>query len=269
MKLIAPCKINLGLDILRRRPDGYHDIETVMMAVPHLADTLEIERADVITFRGEGIAVDCADDNNLCVRAARLMSERYGAGGVSIVLDKKVPFGAGLGGGSSDAAKTIVAINELYALGLSEDEMCDVAGALGSDTSFFVRSTPQLCTSRGEVMTPYDLSRLNGAWLAIVKPPFGVSTPQAYSGVVPRIPEIPLVQRLDADISSWRECLTNDFERTVFPQHPSLVQIKEQLYQSGAFYASMSGSGSAMFGLFAERPSLGFADDLFVSVGRL
>ena len=104
-------------------------------------------------------------------------------------------------------------------------------------------------------MTPYDLSRLNGAWLTIIKPSFGVSTPQAYSGVVPRIPEIPLVQRLDADISSWRECLTNDFERTVFPQHPSLIQIKEQLYQSGAFYASMSGSGSAMYGLYDHSPA--------------
>lgn len=269
MRVVAPCKINLGLDILRRRADGYHDIETVMMAVPHLADVLDIEPAQQTTFRGEGIAVDCSAEDNLCVRAARLMSEQYGAGGVAITLDKRVPFGAGLGGGSSDAASTIVAINNLYNLGLSEDDMCRVAAALGSDTSFFVRNTPQLCTSRGEVMEPYDLSRLNGAWLAIVKPPFGVSTPQAYAGVAPRIPEVPLVQRLDADMVLWRENLTNDFERTVFALHPSLAEIKQQLYTSGALYASMSGSGSAMFGLFAERPSLELDDNLFVSVGCL
>lgn len=270
MKLTAPCKINLGLDILRRRADGYHDIETVMMIVPDLADVLTIESASRTTFRGEGIAVDCSAEDNLCVRAARLMSERYGAGGVAITLEKRVPFGAGLGGGSSDAASVIVAINELYELGLSEDEMCDVAAVLGSDTSFFVRRTPQMCTSRGEVMAPFDLSRLSGMWVAIVKPPFGVSTPQAYAGVQPHLPAVPLAERLSADISTWRDTLTNDFERTVFALYPSLSHIKEQLYDAGAWYASMSGSGSAMFGLFENKPTqLPFADDMFVFVGRL
>ncbi|MBQ8863191.1 MAG: 4-(cytidine 5'-diphospho)-2-C-methyl-D-erythritol kinase [Rikenellaceae bacterium] len=269
MKLSAPCKINLGLDILRRRADGYHDIETVMCAVAGLADEISVEPSDVTQFRGEGLVVDCPDDKNLCVRAARLMQERYGAGNVAITLNKCVPFGVGLGGGSSDAAAVIVAINTIFGLGLSTREMCDVAAELGSDTSFFVLGTPQLCTSRGEVMTPFDLSRLSGRWIVIVKPPFGVSTPQAYAGVQPQVPATPLVERLSGDLSTWRESLTNDFERTVFALHPSLADIKAQLYNAGAFYASMSGSGSAMFGLFEHQPEIQFNDSLFIFEGRL
>ena len=147
--------------------------------------------------------------------------------------------------------------------------MCDVAAELGSDTSFFVLGTPQLCTSRGEVMTPFDLSRLSGRWIVIVKPPFGVSTPQAYAGVQPQVPATPLVERLSGDLSTWRESLTNDFERTVFALHPSLADIKAQLYNAGAFYASMSGSGSAMFGLFEHQPEIQFNDSLFIFEGRL
>jgi 4-diphosphocytidyl-2-C-methyl-D-erythritol kinase len=197
------------------------------------------------------------------------MSERYGAGGVAITLDKRVPFGAGLGGGSSDAATVIVAVNQIYNLGLSEGEMCAVAAELGSDTSFFVCGTPQLCTSRGEVMTPFELDVLQGKWIAIVKPPFGVSTPQAYAGVKPAIPTVPLAERLKADPSEWHKNITNDFESTVFAQFPSLAVIKQSLYDSGALYASMSGSGSAMFGLFDSEPKLEFAEDYFVFVGRV
>jgi hypothetical protein len=177
--------------------------------------------------------------------------------------------GAGLGGGSSDAATVIVAVNQIYNLGLSEGEMCAVAAELGSDTSFFVCGTPQLCTSRGEVMTPFELDILQGKWIAIVKPPFGVSTPQAYAGVKPAIPAVPLAERLKADPSEWHKNITNDFESTVFAQFPSLAVIKQSLYDSGALYASMSGSGSAMFGLFDSEPKLEFAEDYFVFVGRV
>lgn len=269
MKISAPCKINIGLDILRRRADGYHDIETIMCVVPELADELTIEPSSKTHFKGCGIAVDCPADNNLCVRAARLMQQRYGAGDVDITLDKRIPFGAGLGGGSSDAAAVIVAMNQLFKLGLTDDQMCSLAAELGSDTSFFVLGTPQLCTSRGEVMTPFDLTAVRGMWIVIVKPPFGVSTPQAYAGVQPRTPQTPLAQRVGTPPESWRKWVTNDFERTVFALHPSLAEIKNSLYDAGAIYASMSGSGSAMFGLFADRPSVAFSDELFVFVGRL
>ncbi len=270
MKISAPCKINLGLDILRRRDDGFHDIETVMCTVKGLADTLTIEPADTTQFQADGITIDCAAEDNLCVRAAKLMQQRYGAGNVAITLDKKVPFGAGLGGGSSDAAAVIVATNQLFDLGLTDQQMCALAAELGSDTSFFILGTPQLCTSRGEVMMPFDLDAISGMWIAIIKPSFGVSTPQAYAGVRPQVPTTPLAKRLSQDISTWREVITNDFERTVFAQHPSLAEIKQKLYDAGAIYASMSGSGSAMFGLFTERPTFNIeGDDLFVFVGQL
>jgi 4-diphosphocytidyl-2-C-methyl-D-erythritol kinase len=270
MKISAPCKINLGLDILRRRDDGFHDIETVMCTVKGLADTLTIEPADTTQFQADGITIDCAAEDNLCVRAAKLMQQRYRAGNVSITLDKKVPFGAGLGGGSSDAAAVIVATNQLFDLRLTDQQMCALAAELGSDTSFFVLGTPQLCTSRGEVMTPFNLDAVSGMWIAIIKPSFGVSTPQAYAGVRPQVPATPLSKRLSQDISTWREVITNDFERTVFALHPSLAEIKQKLYDAGAIYASMSGSGSAMFGLFTERPTFNIeGDDLFVFVGQL
>ena len=156
MILKANCKINLGLDILRRRADGFHDLETVMFPVAGLYDEVEAVRTDTpgVAFRAEGLAVDCAPEENICVKAFRLMQRRYGVDGVALRLDKRVPFGAGLGGGSSDGTAVLLAIDELFALGLSEAELIACAAELGSDTAFFVRNTPQLCTGRGEVMEP-------------------------------------------------------------------------------------------------------------------
>ena len=167
----ANCKINLGLFFTRKRDDGYHELETVMLPVCGLYDVVEVEHAegDDVVFSGTGIEVDCPAERNLCVRAARLMQERYGVGGISIRLDKRVPFGAGLGGGSSDATAVIVAINEVYNLGLDKPTLAGLAAELGSDTPFFVYNTPQLCTGRGEIMSPADVD-LSGLWLAVAKP---------------------------------------------------------------------------------------------------
>ena len=149
MILHANCKINLGLDILRRREDGFHDLETVMIPVSGLFDVVEVERVEgVSTFEQKGLVVDCDAESNLCMKALRLMQRLYGIGEAKITLDKRVPFGAGLGGGSSDATAVILALNELYALGLSEEQLIEVAAMIGSDTAFFVRNTPQLCTGR-------------------------------------------------------------------------------------------------------------------------
>ena len=236
MILKANCKINLGLDILRRRADGFHDLETVMFPVAGLYDEVEAVRTDTpgVAFRAEGLAVDCAPEENICMKAFRLMQRRYGVDGVALRLDKRVPFGAGLGGGSSDGTAVLLAVNELFALGLSEAELIACAAELGSDTAFFVRNTPQLCTGRGEVMEPYPLD-LSGMTLVIVKPDEGVSTREAYAGVRPRVPEIPLAERL----------------RHIFAARPAIRAAKERLLEAGAVYASMSGSGSAVFGLFA------------------
>lgn len=251
MILEANCKINIGLDVLRRRDDGYHELQTVMFPVRGLYDVVEVTRCDApgVTFRAEGLAVDCADEDNICLKAFRLMQRHYGVDGVAIRLDKRVPFGAGLGGGSADGTAVIVAIDELFALHLSESELIARAAELGSDTAFFVRNTPQLCEGRGEVMTPFAMD-LSGLTLVIVKPDEGVSTREAYAGVRPRVPEVPLAERLQRPIAEWQGLITNDFEPHIFAAHPAIRTAKESLLAAGACYAAMSGSGSAVYGLF-------------------
>lgn len=253
MILRANCKINLGLDVLRRRDDGYHDVVTAMFPVAGFYDEVEVTRTTArgVSFRAGGIAVDCAPDDNLCIRAFRLMQQRYDIDGVAIRLDKRVPFGAGLGGGSSDATAVLLALDELFGLRLPETELIACAAALGSDTAFFVRNIPQLCEGRGEVMSPLSLS-LSGLWIVIVKPSEGVSTREAYAGVVPHVPPVPLVERLRRPINEWQGLITNDFEPSVFAAHPAILDAKEELLAAGALYAAMSGSGSAVFGLFDD-----------------
>lgn len=251
MILDANCKINLGLDILRRREDGFHDLETVMFPVAGLRDEVEVVRTDRpgAEFLAEGIAVDCPAEQNICLKAYRLMNDRYGVAGVRIRLVKRVPFGAGLGGGSSDGTAVLLALDELFGLRLPEAELIDCAAALGSDTAFFVRNTPQFCTGRGEVMTPFGVD-LGGLTLVIVKPDEGVSTREAYAGVRPRIPEVPLRERLRRPVTEWQGVVTNDFEPHIFAAHPAIREARVRLLAAGALYASMSGSGSAVFGLF-------------------
>ena len=271
MILQANCKINLGLDILRRRADGYHDLETVMFPVAELCDEVEVLRTAVpgATFRAEGIAVDCTPEENICMKAFRLMQRRYGVEGIAIRLVKRIPFGAGLGGGSSDGTVVLRAIDTLFDLRLPEEELIACAAELGSDTAFFVRNTPQLCSGRGEVMAPFDL-HLQGLTLVVVKPAEGVSTREAYAGVYPRIPDRPLSERLRRPVSEWQGTVTNDFETSVFAAHPAIGSLKERLLQAGALYASMSGSGSAVFGLFeAEKPQIPLREGEFFHRERI
>ena len=254
MILRANCKINLGLDILRRRDDGFHDLETVMLPVKELYDVVELEPAQgesMLTTKG--IAIDCPMENNLCMKALRLMQRRYEIGEVHITLDKRVPFGAGLGSGSSDATAVILGVNEMFDLSLSEEQLIDLAAELGSDTAFFVRNTPQLCTSRGEVMQDIELD-LKGLYLVVAKPNDAVSTREAYSGVSPFVPQTTLAERLSAPICRWQENVKNDFEKHIFELHPAIAALKAKFIADGAVYASMSGSGSAVFGLFESVP---------------
>lgn len=268
MKLNANCKINLGLDILRRREDGFHDLETVMIPVTELYDVITVERADEVEFVQTGIVVDCPPEKNLCLRAYNLVRSRYDLPPVRITLDKRVPFGAGLGGGSSDASMVIRALNEEFKLEMSVREMVEMAAALGSDTAFFIENRVQLCTGRGEIMQPIDLD-LSGLWLVVIKPPFGVSTAEAYSGVRPVLPARSLAERLADDRSTWQEQIVNGFEPHIFTAHPRLAELKQTLLDSGALYAAMSGSGSALFGLYERKPSVEFAEDIFVHIQQL
>ena len=252
----ANCKINLGLDILRRREDGFHDLETVMVPVSELYDVVEVERVEGCSaFEQRGLVVDCDAEQNLCMKALRLVQRLYGIGEAKITLDKRVPFGAGLGGGSSDATAVILALNELYNLGLSEERLVEIAAMIGSDTAFFVRNTPQLCTGRGEKMEPIELP-LQGKYLVVAKPEEGVSTKEAYAGVKPAVPQVRLAEALQRPIGEWQGVVKNDFEPHIFESHPAIAELKKALLDAGAIYASMSGSGSAVFGIFDEEPKL-------------
>ena len=253
MRVEANCKINLGLDVLRRRDDGYHDIETVMYPLRGLYDVLEIEPsetsgAELVTL---GIEVDCPPEKNICLKAYELLRRSYGVGGVRITLDKRVPFGAGLGGGSSDGTAVILALNEMFSLGMDEAALIEAAAELGSDTPFFVRNTPLLCEGRGERMTPVAVD-LEGWWIAVVKPAESVSTREAYAGVTPHTPVRPLAERIAEPVERWQGSVVNDFEKSVFASHPAIGRVKQSLLEAGAVYASMSGSGSAVFGLFDD-----------------
>ena len=269
MRLKANCKINLGLHVLRKREDGYHDLETVMLPVDGLYDVVDVDAIDSgVEFTGIGIEVDCPEDKNLCVRAARLMQSRYDIGGIAIRLDKRVPVGAGLGGGSSDATAVIVAINEIYNLGLDKPTLASLSAELGSDTPFFVYNRPMLCEGRGEIMSEVEVD-LRGLWLVVVKPPFGVSTGEAYGGVKPRVPESGLKSLISKPMEQWQGSVVNDFEPHILLAHPTISTLKEALLRSGALYASMSGSGSALFALYDHEPELALPNDIFIHIERI
>lgn len=253
MVVFPNCKINLGLNILRRRPDGYHDIETVMYPVPW-TDILEVVPAqfeDTLTVTGNG--VDCPPEKNLVIKAVRALRAVCDFPAVDIHLHKIVPDGAGLGGGSSDAAFTLTAINGLFGLGLTDAQLADVAATIGSDCPFFVYNRPMLSTGRGTDLAPVDVS-LSGLWLVIVKDKAShVSTAQAYAGVTPDATATPVAEIIQTDVQEWSGALVNKFEESVFAVAPEVAAIKYRLADAGAIYTAMTGSGAAVFGLF-DRP---------------
>ena len=248
MILYPNCKINIGLRIVRKRPDGYHDLETIFVPIYGLHDELEVTKApspssihhSPFTFQQEGIAVDCPQEDNLIIKCYRSMAAKYPQiGPVSIRFKKNIPFGAGLGGGSSDAAHMALALNELFGLGLSKAQLAEEVRPLGADCPFFIYNTPCYAEGIGDILTPIDLD-LKGTRIILIKPAEGVSTKEAYSGIKPN--PLPFDRK------------TNDFEATVFPHHPIIADIKKHLLDAGAYYASMSGSGSTVFGLFKNDP---------------
>ena len=266
MILFANCKINIGLNILSRRDDGYHNIETLMYPVPGLCDAVELLKHDgpEIVFTASGLPVDGPAEKNLCMKAARLMQDRYAIAGIKMHLHKAVPMGAGLGGGSADAAFVIRGLSDLFELNLLEEEMESLAAELGSDTSFFIKNRPAIATGRGEILTPFPVT-LSGYKLVIVKPLFSVGTAEAYAGVVPHNPVRQLTENLSLPIEQWKDCVCNDFETSVFAKYPLLKEIKLSMYQQGALYSAMSGSGSAVYGIFpaSVHPEFG-GGELFV-----
>ncbi len=242
------CKINLGLHILGRRPDGFHDIDTVFYPVPW-SDILEFLPAEKFSFDCTGLKIPGSSSDNLCVRACKLLIENHKMGAVQGHLHKIVPMGSGLGGGSADAASTLGILNAICSLGLDKSKLRDYARVLGSDCSFFVDNKPARGTGRGESLAQFAID-LRGFFLVIVVPPLQISTRAAYTGVTPRVPKEDLMVILSRPLAEWKDRLVNDFEPSLFARHPVIAELKDKLYALGATYASMSGSGSAVFGLF-------------------
>ncbi|HPI79669.1 MAG TPA: 4-(cytidine 5'-diphospho)-2-C-methyl-D-erythritol kinase [Cyclobacteriaceae bacterium] len=240
------CKINLGLRVLSRREDGYHNIETCFYPVPW-CDVLEAIPSKRFSFDHTGLPI--AGTGNLCVRAYDMLKEGYGLPPVKMHLHKIIPMGAGLGGGSADAAFTLKSLNALFSLGLPHDKLVEIAAGLGSDCPFFLHEKAMLGTGRGEVLAPANVS-LAGRFLVIVKPDAHIPTKDAYKEVTPDASGKGLAGILMGNEKEWKDALVNDFEKGVFSQYPEVRMIKNTLYGAGAFYASMSGSGSAVYGLF-------------------
>lgn len=253
MILFPPAKINLGLNIIEKRPDNYHEIESVLYPIP-LFDILEVLPWEELNFRQSGIAIPGEEKDNLCLRAYDLMKEKYQIPPVYIHLIKNIPMGAGLGGGSADGAYILRALNSIYNLQCSALELEDLAARLGSDCPFFIHDEPMYVTGRGEKMKPVKID-LKGWYLKLINPGIHVSTSEAYSNVTLSGNRF-LEALIDEPVNFWMKDLENVFEKTVFQSHPELYNIKHSLYNEGAVYAAMSGSGSTMFGLFLEEPSV-------------
>ena len=242
-------KINLGLHIIEKLPSGYHALETVFYPCHNYEDTIEIVPTPQFSFILKNADFTCDVEHNLCVKAFRLLQKKYDLPPVEIILTKHIPSGAGLGGGSADAALTLKMLNTLFALQLSAQQLHEFAAHLGSDTAFFLYDEPMYATGRGEILTPVvlDLSKYR---IEVICSNISISTAQAYSAITPKKPKCSLLQIIKSPIETWRDHLVNDFEEVIFKQHPQLLEIKNELYKRGALYASMSGSGSAMYGIF-------------------
>ena len=249
----AGCKINLGLSVLGKRPDGYHNLESVLYPVPWY-DLIEVVPSKEFSFSSSGIQVGGSVDDNLCVKAYKLVKEKYNVPSVKIHLHKVIPFGAGLGGGSSDAVAVIKLISSVFNLDISNSEMISMAGKLGSDCPFFVNNKPAYAIGTGVELHPVDID-LKDYFLAIIKPEMSVSTSMAYDNIKTYGSSGILLNAIKQPVEKWKELVVNDFEVSVFKEYSELSKIKENLYKSGAVYSAMTGSGSALYGLFNERPN--------------
>ncbi|HAQ20786.1 MAG TPA: 4-(cytidine 5'-diphospho)-2-C-methyl-D-erythritol kinase [Prolixibacteraceae bacterium] len=245
-------KINLGLHVTEKRPDGFHNLETVFFPVSW-CDALEFVIAEKFQFTATGIQISGDPEVNIVVRAYRLLQKDFDLPAIKIHLHKQIPFGAGLGGGSSDAAFMLRMLNKTFNLGLSEETLLNYAVGLGSDCPFFILNKPVYATGRGEIMQETDVC-LNDMFILLVKPQVEVSTAKAFQFVVPQKSSVSLPELLRLPVQEWKDKVVNQFEPSVFQQYPELGAIREKLYDLGAVYASMSGSGSCVYGLFNELP---------------
>lgn len=254
MILFPNAKINIGLNVVSKRSDGYHNLETIFYPISW-SDSLEIVKSDEQKFSCSGIEIP--GQGNLCQKAYQLLHSEFNLPNVHIHLHKNIPIGAGLGGGSSDAAFTLLGLNDLFDLQLSKSQLKSFASKLGADCPFFIENKTCLASGIGDQLTTIELD-LSNCFLLVVTPNIHVSTADAYSSLVPMPSNAVLTDLIAYPMSEWK--MKNDFEKGVFDQYPKIKSIKEKMIQNGALYASMSGSGSSVFGFFSEKPSLVFED---------
>ena len=251
------CKINLGLNIVGKRDDGFHDLETVFYPL-QIKEAVEIIESENSQFSISGLAIEGDIENNLCNKAYQLLRKEFSQlTATHIHLHKAIPIGAGLGGGSADGAFTLKLLNKKFGLSLSEKQLIGYALQLGSDCPFFIVNKPCFAQGRGEILEQIDID-LNPYKIVIVHPGIHISTAWAFSNIKTSVPAAPLKDIIQQPISTWKNELKNDFEGPVFSQHPEIRNIKDELYQRGAIYSSMSGSGSAVFGIFEKAKTLAF-----------
>jgi len=258
MLLFPNAKINIGLNILDKRPDGFHNLESLLypIGLSDILDVVTIENSKGHNFTQTGINLNIDKENNLCNKALGLLSDDFDLPGIDMHLHKIIPFGAGLGGGSSDSVFVLKAINELCSLGISNESLMNYSAKLGSDCPFFVNNSPTFVTGRGDILEKSKI-KLSGYFLALIVPRQSVNTAYAYSLVKPEPWKISLRDILDGSINEWKKLLRNDFEEEICRAYPEIGIIKKKLYGIGAIYASMSGSGSAVYGIFENMPETG------------
>ena len=250
-------KINLGLNIISKRPDGYHNLETIFYPI-NIKDALEIivrEEQEKDTFIEAGIKIDESPDNNLVMKALRLMRQHYTFPSVEVHLLKKIPFGAGIGGGSADASFMLKLLNQTFSLNATDKELVSLAVKLGADCPFFIYNRPIFASGIGEILEEIDLT-LKDYYFVLVKPDIHIPTKDAFAEIRPVQPRNSLLEVITRPIPEWKEWMENDFEKSIFPKYPLIKDIKDKLYSCGAIYASMSGSGSSIFGIFKDEPEI-------------
>jgi 4-diphosphocytidyl-2-C-methyl-D-erythritol kinase len=271
MIVFPNAKINLGLFVTSKRSDGYHNLETIFVPIKGFCDILEVLTNTAMTedqFANSGLLIDGKPENNLCLKALRLMREHADIPPLNIHLHKIIPFGAGLGGGSADAAFMLTLLNEQYKAGLSNDELESLASQIGADCAVFIRNQTVLAKGIGNEFEPVNefLTDLN---ILLVIPPVHVPTALAYKNITPMKPVTPLKELIQSPINQWNKSIFNDFEESVFKNYPEIETIKKTLYKNGALYASMSGSGSAVYGIFKEKTELIWKKEYTVFSGKL
>ncbi|GAA4837833.1 4-(cytidine 5'-diphospho)-2-C-methyl-D-erythritol kinase [Algivirga pacifica] len=268
MILFPNAKINLGLNVLYKRPDGFHALQSCFYPVGW-ADVLEITEAESYKFTSTGIEIPGDPSNNLCTKAYDLLKKDFDIPAVHIHLHKIVPIGAGLGGGSADGAFTLKGLNDLFGLGLSIKKLQTYAEQLGSDCPFFIENKPVWVTGRGEVFEPVELD-LSGKYIVLANPGIHISTAEAYGAITPQEPTRNTKKELEGDIAHWKAFVKNDFEEPIAKKYVAIQNLKEYMYQKGAVYASMTGSGSTVFGIFDEKPlGLSFEKEIMTWEGTL